>query len=174
MNLCRYDHNFSGTYCTCDRPYPDPDDAVSDEMIQCVICEDWYHGRHLGLGEGVNMPEGDAYAEMICRQCVEKHNFLNAYKDLAVNCEKANASVDVEGEQDDDKCPVENSKVPAKPQTLFMESSWRCQLCKCAKCTDIYRKEKVEFLTDEEDTVHHYEAQSKSSSKDNHVHTLEF
>lgn len=42
-----YNQNFQGTYCVCSRPYPDPEDPVSDEMIQCIICEDWYHSRHL-------------------------------------------------------------------------------------------------------------------------------
>lgn len=40
-----YNQNFRGAYCTCSRPYPDPDDSVEDEMIQCIICEDWYHTR---------------------------------------------------------------------------------------------------------------------------------
>jgi hypothetical protein len=43
--LNSYNHNFRGTYCTCERPYPDPEDVIDDEMIQCVVCEDWYHGR---------------------------------------------------------------------------------------------------------------------------------
>lgn len=41
----QYNHNFDGVYCTCERPYPDPEDTVNDEMLQCVICEDWYHSR---------------------------------------------------------------------------------------------------------------------------------
>lgn len=41
----RYNHNFDGVYCICKRPYPDPEDTVSDEMLQCIICEDWYHSR---------------------------------------------------------------------------------------------------------------------------------
>ena len=40
-----YNQNFRGLYCTCRRPYPDPEDEIDDEMIQCVVCEDWYHGR---------------------------------------------------------------------------------------------------------------------------------
>ncbi|MED6276013.1 putative E3 ubiquitin-protein ligase ubr7, partial [Characodon lateralis] len=44
-SLNKYSHNFFGVYCTCRRPYPDPDDQVEDEMIQCVVCEDWLHGR---------------------------------------------------------------------------------------------------------------------------------
>ena len=44
-DLNSYNHNFRGMYCTCGRPYPDPEDVIDDEMIQCVVCEDWYHGR---------------------------------------------------------------------------------------------------------------------------------
>lgn len=40
-----YNQNFSGLYCTCHRPYPDPDDSIADEMIQCILCEDWLHSR---------------------------------------------------------------------------------------------------------------------------------
>jgi len=36
-----------GTYCFCQRPYPDDEDPIVDEMYQCVICEDWYHSRCL-------------------------------------------------------------------------------------------------------------------------------
>ena len=45
--LFSYNQNFKGVYCTCHRPYPDPEDETPDQMIQCIICEDWYHGRHL-------------------------------------------------------------------------------------------------------------------------------
>lgn len=40
-----YNQNFRGLYCFCSRPYPDPEDNVADEMLQCIICEDWYHTR---------------------------------------------------------------------------------------------------------------------------------
>lgn len=45
INRNVYGQNFSGIYCTCKRPYPDPDDHTEDEMIQCVVCEDWFHSR---------------------------------------------------------------------------------------------------------------------------------
>lgn len=44
-----YNHNFKGKYCTCGRPYPDPDAEEQEEMIQCIMCEDWFHEEHLGL-----------------------------------------------------------------------------------------------------------------------------
>lgn len=70
-----YNHNFKGKYCTCKRPYPDPEDDEDDEMIQCVVCEDWFHSRHL-LGN----PPSTGYAEMICHECMrEKAKFLWYY-----------------------------------------------------------------------------------------------
>lgn len=70
-----YNHNFKGKYCTCKRPYPDPEDDVDDEMIQCIVCEDWFHSRHL-LGK----PPSTGYAEMICHECMkEKAKFLRYY-----------------------------------------------------------------------------------------------
>lgn len=45
-----YNHNFKGLYCTCGRPFPDPDAEEQLEMIQCCVCEDWFHEEHLGLG----------------------------------------------------------------------------------------------------------------------------
>ncbi|CAB3385468.1 Hypothetical predicted protein [Cloeon dipterum] len=69
-----YNQNFKGVYCTCARPYPDPEDEVEDEMIQCIICEDWYHTRHLG---DVEIPS--EFAEMICGSCMGKTPFLSYY-----------------------------------------------------------------------------------------------
>lgn len=69
----KYNQNFKGLYCSCSRPYPDLDDDTPDEMIQCIMCEDWYHGRHIGG------PVPDDYFEMICAKCMESHTFLYPY-----------------------------------------------------------------------------------------------
>ncbi|XP_041661470.1 putative E3 ubiquitin-protein ligase UBR7 [Cheilinus undulatus] len=74
-HLNKYSHNFFGVYCTCSRPYPDPDDQVEDEMIQCVVCEDWLHGRHLGS----EVPDCVELQEMICESCMKKNTFLWTY-----------------------------------------------------------------------------------------------
>ncbi|TNM95441.1 hypothetical protein fugu_016524 [Takifugu bimaculatus] len=71
----KYDHNFVGRYCTCDRPYPDEDDQINDEMIQCVICEDWFHAKHLGC----NLVEPEELQEMVCEGCMNKAPFLWTY-----------------------------------------------------------------------------------------------
>ncbi|XP_075963818.1 putative E3 ubiquitin-protein ligase UBR7 [Anarhichas minor] len=70
-----YNHNFNGCYCTCDRPYPDTDDQANDEMIQCVICEDWFHSRHLGCTTG----DPEELQEMICEACMNKAPVLWTY-----------------------------------------------------------------------------------------------
>lgn len=75
-----YNQNFKGLYCTCARPYPDPEDDVPDEMIQCIICEDWYHTRHLHT----ELPPEGNYAEMICGSCSDRLTFLKYYLGLAV------------------------------------------------------------------------------------------
>ncbi|XP_028031035.1 uncharacterized protein LOC114243662 [Bombyx mandarina] len=84
-----YNQNFSGLYCICHRPYPDPDATFEDEMIQCVICEDWLHSTHL---EAI-VPSSELYSEMICKACMEKNDFLHDYSELAVNVE--NGEVDI-------------------------------------------------------------------------------
>jgi E3 ubiquitin-protein ligase UBR7 len=39
-----YNHNFIGKYCSCDG-----EDDEEEDMIQCIVCEDWYHNKHLNL-----------------------------------------------------------------------------------------------------------------------------
>ncbi|XP_068632481.1 putative E3 ubiquitin-protein ligase UBR7 [Battus philenor] len=85
----KYNQNYSGLYCICQRPYPDPDSTIEDEMIQCIICEDWLHASHLDAV----VPCNEQYSEMICKGCMEKNEFLHDYSSLTVNTE--NAEIDV-------------------------------------------------------------------------------
>ncbi|XP_072545293.1 putative E3 ubiquitin-protein ligase UBR7 isoform X2 [Salminus brasiliensis] len=70
-----YNHNYLGRYCSCDRPYPDDDDQVGEEMIQCIICEDWYHSKHLGCAA----VDSEELLEMVCESCMNKAPFLWTY-----------------------------------------------------------------------------------------------
>ncbi|XP_031131518.1 putative E3 ubiquitin-protein ligase UBR7 isoform X2 [Ipomoea triloba] len=78
-----YNHNFRGLYCTCGRPYPDPDAEEQAEMIQCCVCEDWFHEEHLGLESSDMVPrdeEGEPiYEEFICQGCASVCSFLMLY-----------------------------------------------------------------------------------------------
>ncbi|KAJ8764812.1 hypothetical protein K2173_010277 [Erythroxylum novogranatense] len=78
-----YNHNFKGLYCTCERPYPDPNAEEQEEMIQCVMCEDWFHEEHLGLGSSNEIPrdeeEEPIYEDFICKTCSVVCSFLTLY-----------------------------------------------------------------------------------------------
>ncbi|CAK6957003.1 putative E3 ubiquitin-protein ligase UBR7 [Scomber scombrus] len=109
-NKNSYNHNFHGCYCTCDRPYPDADDQVNDEMIQCVTCEDWFHTRHLGCA----MVEPEELQEMVCESCMSKAPFLWTYAAhfavppvVSVSHPEEDVEVDVEegSDKEDDSEP---------------------------------------------------------------------
>lgn len=95
----KYNHNFVGKYCTCDKRYPPDENDTSaesnDEMYQCIVCEDWYHGKHLGVEE---LPS--KFDELICSGCVQKLDFVHYYRDidkideLHNNCTSSNIVVE--------------------------------------------------------------------------------
>ncbi|KAK9885652.1 hypothetical protein WA026_012416 [Henosepilachna vigintioctopunctata] len=186
-----YNQNFQGTYCVCSRPYPDPEDSVSDEMIQCIVCEDWYHTRHLNISLPVN-----SFVEMACFNCVGDHQFLLHYKEASV--EESEPCVSVDNEEDiavsDDQCHQESSenkeeillenidplqmendmdgeckkpKTTSHVSTLFWSDiSWRNRLCKCDICLEMYEDENVLYLIDSEDPVQIYEEKGKAKTQE--------
>lgn len=176
-----YNQNFSGLYCTCHRPYPDPEDPVEDEMIQCIVCEDWFHSRHLNA----KVPDTNLYSEMICGACGENNDFLLDYagdavqvvnetlNDSTLNITSLDEST-VANEADeevaakkiklsDDAChrPKAVLNGDMRGKATFWRDEWRKNLCKCLKCLKMYDEKKVEFLIDLEDTTHCYEEKGK-------------
>lgn len=81
-----YNQNFQGLYCKCKRPYPDPERTTEEVMLQCAICEDWYHLPHIQVPEA-SEKWLDACSEMICDSCMERHEFLRDYTGLALQPE---------------------------------------------------------------------------------------
>ncbi|XP_055848884.1 putative E3 ubiquitin-protein ligase UBR7 [Episyrphus balteatus] len=93
-----YNQNFQGVYCTCKRPYPDPESPIEEVMLQCAICEDWYHLHHLGLKV---KKLRDDYHEMVCPGCMQKYEFLQDYTGLALTRLEDLDESDVSVETDD-------------------------------------------------------------------------
>ncbi|XP_032234522.1 putative E3 ubiquitin-protein ligase UBR7 isoform X2 [Nematostella vectensis] len=135
-----YNQNFTGVYCTCHRPYPDPEDEIEDEMIQCIVCEDWYHSRHLGCLPPAN---GD-YQEMICDSCMDRCTFLQAYLTLSVPSlsslgpsqqvitkEEVNGSIEVG--PSDEKPATKNDKFKKEKQDQTFEKNSKENLDKIKK-----------------------------------------
>ncbi|KAG0367599.1 putative zinc finger in N-recognin-domain-containing protein [Gamsiella multidivaricata] len=67
-----YNHNYLGRFCWCDIQY-DPTKEEST-MLQCVVCEDWFHDTCIGI-----TPHGDDFDDFICRTCTRAHPFLRKY-----------------------------------------------------------------------------------------------
>ncbi|XP_033735374.1 putative E3 ubiquitin-protein ligase UBR7 [Pecten maximus] len=145
-----YNQNFKGLYCVCTRPYPDPEDEIEDEMIQCIICEDWYHGRHLG-----NKDIPSDYEEMICTGCMQKYDFLWAYNIYSQETKKIESAestdaVDV-GEKRKRSCSPEGG------ERKSMETS--LPTCKgdaettCCDTEPVMKKAKVEKSEKEPEAV---------------------
>ncbi|ESP02860.1 hypothetical protein LOTGIDRAFT_212357 [Lottia gigantea] len=148
----KYNQNFKGLYCSCERPYPDPEDETEDEMIQCSLCEDWYHGRHLGIKD--TLPSD--YEEMICPGCINKHEFLLLYSPAKIT-EDSNA--------DSNSCLLKrlDNNQQSSDKACFMFEGWRSQLCRCTTCQKMYEEKNISFILDEDDTVHAYEDKGLAS-----------
>jgi len=84
----KYNHNFDNKYCYCDSA------EGNTPMIQCMICEDWYHFKHIKVANGdptlkVSLTEDEILekleeeavdGELICNSClVGSMSFLKNY-----------------------------------------------------------------------------------------------
>ena len=153
-------------------------------MIQCVVCEDWLHGRHTGPAPP---PPDTAYAEMVCAACLAQFPFLRSYAGLAVNrATQGDQQDEVEVEdkpqekaESDQKAgemaggsggPCSSHAAPANlgctrsahcpPITgsLFFPDGWRAGLCRCSACLELHNTTNTAFLLTAGDTVAQYEA----------------
>lgn len=163
-----YSQNFTGKYCSCHRPYPDPERTTEEVMLQCVVCEDWLHAEHVfPADEDASQPQQqvpDDFDDFICVACMTKHQFLLAYdmdddEDEAAEHEGKHTTVII--------CMLEK-KLQAmdaredavelkKVRPTFWAREWRDMLCKCAKCVARFEKEQIAFLFDSDDSLQAYE-----------------
>lgn len=82
-------------------------------MVQCIMCEDWFHAQHIDLDECVS---SDDYNEVICPPCAQKYSFIIPYYYV---CEQ-------EGKQQADlnatSSTVQANEVKKRPwQNLFLK-----------------------------------------------------
>lgn len=167
----KYNHNFVGRYCICDKKYPPDENDNSaesqDEMLQCIVCEDWYHSKHLGAKE---LPA--KFEELICEQCVEKLDFVRYYKSEKSPMYNHMSGCILEGlkrEHEAKRSQDTNSMTPSteslKGPLFWSDCDWRAKLCRCQKCLELYKVKDCEYLLDDKDTVQYYEAQGKAIAK---------
>ena len=71
-----YSDNFKSLYCVCKKVY----DGDS-EMIQCVLCEDWFHIGHCGVESTEHIDE------FVCQSCMSRNPILYNYVDAGKTIE---------------------------------------------------------------------------------------
>ncbi|EFN87245.1 putative E3 ubiquitin-protein ligase UBR7 isoform X2 [Harpegnathos saltator] len=163
----KYNQNFDGVYCTCARPYPDPE-GDDDEMLQCIICEDWYHSKHLEVD---SVPAEDTYDEVICARCMREHNFLWRYAAKYAVLGKSDAIADNKIEEVDvcelpKGCQMPKVGPVNTKGSCFWKQGWRTSLCTCDECKSVYSAKDVAFLLDPKDSVQAYEEAGKMNKKE--------
>ncbi|CAA99920.2 UBR-type domain-containing protein [Caenorhabditis elegans] len=154
-----YNHNYNGKFCTCDVFYPDEDGGK--ELLQCEICEDWFHEEHMPFKD-VNYyyEEIEAnsdtilnrdIASAVCLVCIKKLPFLMHMKSgKDVFCHS--------------KLIAEETK--PEPHALCIEH-FRAKLCKCADCVRVYEMADCEFLLDDEDDIATFDSESRKKVEEN-------
>jgi len=77
--LNQYNQNFKGLYCWCSTPYDHNSNVV---MIQCYMCQDWFHDTCILKDYSYNIPE-EPDTDFICKDCIFKYqSFLGKYHTL--------------------------------------------------------------------------------------------
>lgn len=181
----QYNQNFQGKYCTCERPYPDPEDTTEDEMIQCISCEDWFHHRHL-VGDS---PDNDDYSEIICHKCMSNLPFLWFYYTRHTSSKRVKVDHETEeaketptngslpdcagdtNKSETSTCILKAKKDEAKSLSFvqtgatFWDENWRKNLCTCENCICLYKQHNCSYLIDMKDTVHYYESEHRQKNQ---------
>ncbi|EOA16672.1 hypothetical protein CARUB_v10004861mg [Capsella rubella] len=152
-----YNHNFKGLYCTCGRPYPDPNVEEQVEMIQCCLCEDWFHEEHLGLkpsdSVGSQIPrdeEGEPiYEDFICQNCSPLCSFLTRYPEKLWVA----AQVDSTGCANACSETVESNKTHMDSEPGQLENSTEAEKSVMRKCSEKISKSEPGNLENSSEAV---------------------
>ncbi|KAJ2086627.1 hypothetical protein GGI09_006659 [Coemansia sp. S100] len=167
-----YNHNFWGMYCSCDKFYvPENETGV---MVQCYVCNDWYHDSCIG-----QLPSEDEYDDYVCRECVSKHPVLR-YIDSTMlrygrvedgrvsRIEPATSAkiLDTPNESNTDE-PVskrarssmcrlrrDTSAIDSQqPFDMFLADGWKSHVCTCIDCMREIEANRLVFLVEEDEVV---------------------
>jgi len=169
----RYNQNSQlGKYCICKTTFPDETDPVADSMYQCVVCEDWFHSRHLFTEDEVSLiPENNAIEEHITHQVEFKDKNLEDRLDAAttevvcVACRKRQPYL-ADVQHLCTSMPVERPSAITKG--LIFDNSRRIQWQQCEDCEDVLHKNGIAFLADLHDSIYHFE-KVQTKAVDNQV-----
>ena len=158
-----YNHNYIGKYCSCD------EEDKGLEMIQCFVCEDWFHVEHVNLTFG---EETLNQGEFVCRNCFKNklYSILQGYNKLesVIITNKSAQEISInENDEIVDSRDASNKKKSAckrntnsnKKDNIFIDNivsqkkdvmihvdELEKMLCKCNKCISLYNGKGLKFL----------------------------
>lgn len=114
-----------------------------------------------------------------CIKDIIEINKNNVQSDNSTNKRSSNTNDDIPPSKklklDEEAASTSSGDVCRKPTVAltkftgasFWPLEWRTKLCKCSKCLDMYKRNDVEFLLDDEDTVHAYQEKGKAKAQNN-------
>lgn len=135
-------------------------DEDESQMIQCIACEDWFHGNCIKSHNGpeYTTPDERDYEDFICDKCHEMYrDIFDRYTAIYFDSKEPLVAPD--------SCPFnkeaeENKKLG---KCLFLRDEWCKALCRCAECSARYASSKnpwiFELPTTKEDEKKDREAQ---------------
>ena len=115
-------HNFLAKFCYCNRQFDELEQEPESFMLQCRLCEDWFHSHCLRIAFPV--PEEDKFEEFFCGNCVSGSKFLSTFYHRMMHT----------GETAEALCflPQLSNDAPTIDCELFCNSNWKSHLCKCS------------------------------------------
>ncbi|KAK2443443.1 putative E3 ubiquitin-protein ligase UBR7 [Trifolium repens] len=148
------------------------------KMMQCCICEEWFHETHIG-DEIPKDDEGEPlFEDFMCKACSEKLCFLKLYPDeILATRKKAEVSKDKLVLEDK---PCESNKPIGETSSSSSAKLDSWTLNQCPKCSDMhvscllgvnlldefYNKKQIAFLLDKEDSAVAYEKMAKQKREE--------
>lgn len=154
-NVRTYNHNFIGQYCRCDRGY----DTRLGDMLQCAMCEDWFHEVCLRMPDGLPAVHGGSRlanitCELVCDACSRNAPFLGCYY-ATMGLFQPGALLEATRQ------PVQSTlclrpppaPTPLRGRDLLFPAGFRLRLCRCEKCAAEYARLNVSYLVDRRDFV---------------------
>ena len=154
-------HNFNGKFCYCDSDYDEHSSKPGSFMLQCKLCEDWFHSTCI-----TDCPSDEnSFGDFFCKNCVTSSHFLTDNYDkmsyqgdenqsIRFNCksfteEKTDNDINSTQLTEDSKlAQIQNdsSKVFFAKNELYSSNWWMENVCKCSDCSEAISKDPMQAI----------------------------